>query len=127
MEIYTGNKQIKGKTFCGTTYLPLSSLYETGLVEIELKKDNDINFKLIKFIINDDFVPLKSYRDGENNEIKVSIEDISKILNLWTKDLKVTGSCDGPYIALSSESYERVTVSYEQEVYDKISTAVKSE
>ncbi|MEQ8221783.1 MAG: polysaccharide deacetylase family protein [Candidatus Eremiobacterota bacterium] len=129
MEIYTGNKQIKGKTFCGTTYLPLSSLYETGLVEIELKKDNDINIKLIKFIINNDFSPLKSYRDGENNEIKVSIEDISKILNLWTKDLKITGSYDGPYIALSSvKAINGVTVSYEPQNYMiKISAVVKGE
>ena len=112
MEIYTGNKQIKGKTFCGTTFLPLSSLYETGLVEIERKKDNVINIKLIKIMINDEFFPLNSYRDGLSKEIMVSTGDISQILNLHTD------SSDGLYIALSSlKAIDGINIYYDPKNY----------
>ncbi len=128
MEIYAGNKQIKGKTFCGTTCLSLSSLYETGLIEIEHKKDNEINIKLIKFMINDEFFPLKSYRDGVSNEIKVSVGDISKILNIWAEDLKITASYDGIYINLSSlKTINGITITDEPKNYMIKISAVKSE
>jgi len=116
MEIYTGNKQIKGKTFCGTTCLPLSSLYETGLVEIERGKS--INIKLTKFMINGEFFPLKSYRDGINNEIKVSVQDISKILPPGRADFKINMSYDGFYIALSSlKDMDGIAITYEPKNY----------
>jgi peptidoglycan/xylan/chitin deacetylase (PgdA/CDA1 family) len=126
-EIYMGNKKIKGKSFCGTTYLPLSSLYETGLVEIERKKDNLINIKVTQLTVNNKFFPLKSYRHGTGQEIMVSVEDVSKALNFdFTKNIlntedrkfKITRCYDGIYIALSSlKALDGITIYYDSKNY----------
>ncbi|MEQ8171466.1 MAG: L,D-transpeptidase [Candidatus Eremiobacterota bacterium] len=70
------NKNIKARQFGGTAFLPLSSLVKTGLVEVKRPSENSIFIKVTKIIINNKFLPVEAYRDGNNDEIMIRSEDM---------------------------------------------------
>ena len=71
-----GNKNLKARQFGGTAFLPLSSLVATGLVEVKRPAENSIFINLTKIIINNKFLPVEAYRDGNNDEIMILFDDI---------------------------------------------------
>jgi hypothetical protein len=110
-----GERVYSGRQFGSSAFLPLSSLYKLGCVDINRPKYDFIEILLTKIIINDRFSCIQSYKDGSNNEIMISVDDLTKasglaysydnnIITINNQKFNVQKRKDGIYISLTDLS-----------------------
>jgi len=123
-----GNKNIQGKLFGGSAYLPLSGVNELALIDINRPETNFFDLNLTKIIVNNNFYSIQGYKDGKNNEVMLLLPDISaaigndfiysqenKTVEIESINLPAFQRDDGIYVSLTDlKGLNNVTIDYDR-------------